>query len=245
MLNDSGIIDPTWECFIDNISIGSTPPSPVSANRWLFCDQLSLLDGPHVLTLNATIRISQTFWFDTIEYVPSPGVSLENKAIGIDSLDPQVLSSFDSRWSNIGNFANMTRQDSESLGWYGFIPTELPHVAAPASFSVDNEEPHNFMIRAIPADSQSVYNQLFFQTDTYPNGRHNLRVLFHGNSTTTPLTLDYLIIQNGTAASTTSGVSPSPTTSITDSVSGGASSNVGAIVGGNEEKSTKDQKYRK
>ncbi|CAA7269979.1 unnamed protein product [Cyclocybe aegerita] len=238
MLNDSGIIDPTWECFIDNISIGSTPPSPVSANRWLFCEQLSLLDGPHVLTLNATIRINQTFWFDTIEYVPSPGVSLENKAIGIDSLDPQVLRSFDSRWSNIGDFANMTRQDNalfsfdfygESLGWYGFIPTELPHVAAPASFSVDGEEPHNFMIRAIPADSQSVYNQLFFQTDTYPNGQHNLRVLFHGNSTTTPLTLDYLIIQNGT---TTASSSPSPTVSSTFPVSNGAPSNVGAIVGG-------------
>ena len=35
--NASGSQDPTWECFIDNTSIGWSPAPPMSVNNWILC----------------------------------------------------------------------------------------------------------------------------------------------------------------------------------------------------------------
>ena len=51
-------------------------------------------------------------------------------------------------------------------------------------------------------------------------GPHKLTVVYNGNSSTTPLTIDYLIIQNGTLTSSSSTANPTPT------------SRTGTIVGG-------------
>lgn len=109
ILNNSGVLDPTWECFIDDISIGATTPFPFPENNWVFCDHASLLDGPHILTVNATILKNQTFWFDDIQYVPSASVPLDQATIGIDNLDKQLLeSAYGTGWVALGNTANMT-----------------------------------------------------------------------------------------------------------------------------------------
>jgi len=85
--NDSGVLDPTWECFVDHISIGKTAPFQFAENNWLFCERTILVDGPHILTVNATVSKNQTFWFDAIQYVPSASVPLALKAILVDSDD--------------------------------------------------------------------------------------------------------------------------------------------------------------
>ena len=120
LLNDSGVLDPTWNCFVDNISIGPTTPFQYPENNWVFCDQEKLVDGPHILTVNATVMKAQTFWFDDIQYVPSASVSLEDDAVLVDSLDPQLQ--YGAGWQALGSTANMTSQ-TNSIFTFDFIGT--------------------------------------------------------------------------------------------------------------------------
>jgi hypothetical protein len=93
--NDTGTLDLTWECFIDNTSIGSSlPPALIdgSQNNWILCGGGSGLfqDGPHLLTVNANVSNQQTFWFDQIQYAPSASVSLNQSLLRIDSSDSAI-----------------------------------------------------------------------------------------------------------------------------------------------------------
>jgi len=140
-----------------------------------------------------------------------------------------------------------------SLAWYGIIPAERPHAATTCSFSIDNQSVVTFLLKGITEESaSSAYNQKFFETTTLPYGHHNITVTFQGNEQTTPLVLDYLVVQNGTAPEglstsrssskdTESSTSPpgsppgsSPTGKNTGSNVNGTSSksNVVVIVGG-------------
>ena len=100
------MLDPTWECFVDNISIGASDPFPYAENNWEFCHQDTLVDGAHILTVNATVSKNQTFWIDNIQYVPSASVSLDHKAIVVDHLDPEMQ--YGAGWQSLGATANMT-----------------------------------------------------------------------------------------------------------------------------------------
>ena len=267
LLNSSGVLDPSWECFIDGISIGAAAPFQFQENNWLFCSQNTLVDGPHVLTVNATVLKKQTFWLDYIEYVPSASVPLDGKAILIDNLDPQVEAAFGSGWGALGSTANMTGQTNSaftfnftgkcrsekylfayfqrgsilgvSLSWYGFIPTELPHSPATGSYSVDNGTPTSFLLKGLSTSATTtVYNQNFFTTPNFTQGQHEITVLFEGTGQTTPLTLDYMVIQNGTTpVTTTTGSGSTATTSsssspaLTSNNSTGGKGNTGIIVG--------------
>ena len=106
ILNSSGVLDPTWDCFVDGISIGPTTPFAFAENNWIFCKHLDLVDGPHILTVNATVLSNQTFWFDNIQYSPSAGVPLDNASIIVDSLDSQLH--YGTGWGALGGGANMT-----------------------------------------------------------------------------------------------------------------------------------------
>lgn len=111
--NDSGVYDPSWECFVDNISIGQTPPSTAVDNYWVLCEYHQLVDGPHVITVNATVMKAQTFWFDQIQYLPSSSVSIDNAAIIVDNADPAM--EFGDGWGDLGNFCNTTNAPSATL----------------------------------------------------------------------------------------------------------------------------------
>ena len=125
-----------------------------------------------------------------------------------------------------------------SLAWYGFIPTELPHAATTGAYSIDGQSAVSFLLKGLPAESITIYNQKFFETTTLPYGHHKITVLYQGSGETTPLTLDYLIVQNGTVpvgSSTSTSLGPSPTgknagSNTNDTTS--SKSNVGAIAGG-------------
>jgi hypothetical protein len=101
--NASGTQDPTWECFIDNSSIGwSTAPS-TSENNWILCGS-QFQDGPHVLTVKANVSNQQTFWFDQIQYNPSASVSLNQSLLRIDSSDPVIQ--YSSGWQSLVQLIN-------------------------------------------------------------------------------------------------------------------------------------------
>jgi hypothetical protein len=81
--------DPSWECFVDNVSIGSNPRFPFPENNRVFCEDDSLPDTQHTITLRATVS-GQTLWFDRILYSPSSSVNLDLSFITIDAGDPAV-----------------------------------------------------------------------------------------------------------------------------------------------------------
>jgi len=116
--NDSGVLDPTWQCFVDNVSIDVSKPFQYAENNWPFCSQDSLVDGPHTLTVNATVMKSQTFWIDNIQYIPSASVPLNQTAVVVDSLDPQLQ--YGQGWQALGGVANMTVVPG-SIFMYNFI----------------------------------------------------------------------------------------------------------------------------
>ena len=95
---------PLWSCYVDGVEI---EPFEYTGNSWLFCHSNSLIDGPHTITVNVTVTNNQTFWFDRIEYVPSPGVSLANKVISVDSPDPAMK--FSDGWIDYVQIGNWTQ----------------------------------------------------------------------------------------------------------------------------------------
>ena len=98
--NASGTQDPTWECFIDNTSIGWSPASSTSENNWILCGggPGQFQDGPHLLTVKANVSNQQTFWFDQIQYAPSASVSLNQSLLRIDSSDSIIQ--YSSGWQS-------------------------------------------------------------------------------------------------------------------------------------------------
>ncbi|EFI28315.1 hypothetical protein CC1G_13844 [Coprinopsis cinerea okayama7 len=201
--NSSGVIDPTWDCLIDGVSIGPTRPFEFAENNWVFCDWRNGLPGRH--TLEVQVRSEgQTFWVDQIQYLPSPGAEVEKPAVMVGIQDHAIK--YGKGWTTLGGTANMTRERGSvvevefigtRLSWWGFIPTELPHDSTSGAFAIDGEEPTNFPLRGLPEESATIYNQMFFQTAELLPGPHKLFVMYRGSSSTTPLTLTHLLIHDG------------------------------------------------
>jgi len=107
--------DPSWECFVDKISIGATQPFEFAENNWLLCEQEQLVDGPHVVTVNVTqdTAAGRTFWFDNINYTPSLSVPKDGAYILIDNFDPDLF--YGDGWGPLGGFANLTTTTSAEL----------------------------------------------------------------------------------------------------------------------------------
>ncbi|KAF4617200.1 hypothetical protein D9613_005641 [Agrocybe pediades] len=232
--NDSGILDPQWSCFVDGIEIGASAPFQFPENNWLFCSHDQLTDGPHVLSVNATVAKQQTFWIDKIHYVPSTDVSLGNQVILVDRNDPALQ--FDDAWTVLDVDRKITTQTNSiltfefvgawiienqffpkaqyhigaSLSWYGMIPANYPKTASKGSYVIDDGPPTMFQLQGLPPDGvTNGYYQEFFQTPKYPAGPHKIVVTYLGDSQSTPLTLDYLLVQKGTpdTAPTTTSIS--------------------------------------
>ncbi|GLB39931.1 hypothetical protein LshimejAT787_0704410 [Lyophyllum shimeji] len=230
--------DPTWECFVDKISIGSAKPFPAEENNWFLCGQDVLNDGQHEITVNVTTT-GHTFWLDYLIFTPSPNASYDEAVLIVENNDRAIF--LDSSWGSLGGSANMTTVKGsqakfdfvgKSVTWVGFIPTELAHAPASGAFTIDGGSPISFKLNGLPADATTtVYNQAFFTTPDLTPGPHTLRVTYNGaDGPATPLTLDYLYVTN------TSITNPASAGS-TDTPNGSHNSSssktpVGAVVGG-------------
>lgn len=64
-----------------------------------------------------------------------------------------------------------------------------------ASFSVDGGTEDTFQLQGLSPNATTAYNQLLFRTNVYPHGPHTLTVNFKGGNNTTPLSLDYILLQ--------------------------------------------------
>ncbi len=85
-----GAIFPTWTCSIDGIN-WPTNPFTSPENRWSLCENDSLSDGEHTITVQIQVPEGQQFWFDYMQYLPSDNVPLDNANMYVDSTDPDIL----------------------------------------------------------------------------------------------------------------------------------------------------------
>lgn len=102
---------------MDNVSIGRTELFDGRLNNWVLCDDQSLVDGPHTLTVRVR-SAGQTFWLDHIQYTPSADVSLESALVKVDNLDPEII--YGSEWQPLGDSANLTDVTGTKLS-FNFI----------------------------------------------------------------------------------------------------------------------------
>jgi hypothetical protein len=101
-----------------------------------------------------------------------------------------------------------------SLSWFGYIKHPSSRFETTGTYSIDGEPPINFTLSGLPpgpGSTSTLSNQKFFQIDQLSPTSHKLQVQYAGSDSKTPLTLDYLIIQNGTSSSTTTPTSSLPT----------------------------------
>ncbi|KIM40729.1 hypothetical protein M413DRAFT_166901 [Hebeloma cylindrosporum] len=210
-----GATDPSWECFLDNVSIGSKPPISFAENNWVFCQADSLPDAQHNITLRATVRNQNTFWFDRIVYSPSPTMNLDSSLILIDANDPAVT--YGPGWQLMRDIGTMTQQSGAkatvtfsgtSLKWFSLIPGDMPHASTSATYSVDGGTPVTFLLAGLADGAMEPYNQLFFEASGLTAGQHRIEVVHGGNRQTTPLSVNYLIIQNAPLPAGSTPISP-------------------------------------
>lgn len=99
------------------------------------------------------------------------------------------------------------------LSFYGMIPGELPISPSLAAYSIDGGPSTPVALKGLSPGSVTLYNQKFFETPTLPYGLHTLKVTYDGDdgNASTPLVLDFLLIQNGSIAPNTTTSLPAST----------------------------------
>ena len=124
-----------------------------------------------------------------------------------------------------------------ALGSYvevrGFQTPTMPRLPSDATYSIDGGpsvpfiiQPYQDKFRGLP-ESRTLYRVNQVETAPVPSGDHMLEITFLGNSSTVPLTVDYLLVGFG-------GAKPSTNPTIRGGSSGVEAKKpaVGAIVGG-------------
>ena len=124
-VNTTDGFDPSWECFVDKISIGTFgfPHVGTPENQATLCgDMYYLSDGPHEFTVKVTQRTAdgQNFWFDYILYTPSADVSVEEALIRVENVDPAI--SYSPGWRPLVDLANSTSSSNANIS-FDFVGT--------------------------------------------------------------------------------------------------------------------------
>ncbi|KAJ6481871.1 hypothetical protein C8R45DRAFT_1003328 [Mycena sanguinolenta] len=240
--NANNVTDPTWDCYVDQVKIANPNPTFGSPeNWWGLCDTSGLSSGFHILTINVQSN-GQPFYLDQIIYTPLPTVEYDVAVVEYTNTDPAV--SFGTGWQEWG-VQNVTQTTGAQVALnfhgtqaslYGYVPKELPHNSTTGSYTIDGGPAIAFTLSGLTAQSATVYNNLFFQTNTLTSASHNLVVTYAGDTTKTPLAVGSFYVTNTSA--------PSPSNSPTSSAPGNPaqsdstsnmktkSSPVGAIAGG-------------
>ncbi|KAH6879650.1 hypothetical protein BKA70DRAFT_206662 [Coprinopsis sp. MPI-PUGE-AT-0042] len=242
--NESGIIDPTWECLVDGVDIGATDPFPFQENNWSFCNWKDGTPGEHTLTVRVRSQ-GQTFWVDRVQYVPSPKASVASgSVISVSHLDNAIT--LGDGWVPLGGDANLTTTRGATaevefvgtkLSWIGYIPNQFEKAPTTGAYTIDGGPATSFALKGLTESQPAMYNQKFFETPLLSPGPHRVFVVYQGSSETTPLTLTNLLIEGGNFTAPLPGdpsiFAPGANSSSTASDGeGGSKPPIGAIVGG-------------
>lgn len=109
------------------------------------------------------------------------------------------------------------------MTWLGYYANSQALLSTTATYSIDGQTPTSFSLRG--GATGQLLNQIMFQTPQLSSGSHKLDIVYQGNSQSTPLTINVLIVQNG--ESSASSISALPSSSGTQ-ISG---THVTSIVG--------------
>ncbi|KAF9485593.1 hypothetical protein BDN70DRAFT_871263 [Pholiota conissans] len=223
-----GVQDPSWTCEVD----GTTLPLPSSfaymENNWILCTWSNIGAGKHTLTVTVTSS-SQAFLFDKFQYIPSSTADVTNADLLLDQNDAALQ--YGSGWQNLGTIAKMAPAGGAvvtlpfygtGIRWFGTAPTEMPHGATTATYTIDGGSATTFDVPGVVNSVTTQYFQLIFEKDSLPLGHHTLQVTSQGTSSLTPLVLANIVIEGGSvqepAASTPIVTSADPSkVTVTDS----------------------------
>ncbi|KAH9481886.1 hypothetical protein JR316_0006416 [Psilocybe cubensis] len=218
------VTNPSWECFIDGLSgpIVAQPGSAVFGNNIPLCAVSGLQDGSeHTITTRARVEGDRTFWFDYVRYLPSASVPLDNATLWIDAGDSQIqystgwesasaLTNNENGFPKVVNTAGPALEFSfvgNMISWYAASLNPNLNRKGSASFSIDNGTLTTFGVFDHPTISNAILpsNILLFHASipSSPTQKsHKLQVAYDSTSKDTqvvqPLSLDHLIVQNGT-----------------------------------------------
>lgn len=87
---------PSWECFVDQVSINNTPPFSAAQNNWILCEK-ALKAGPHTLSIKIAPSTNDTFWFDHLRYTPLPNASFSEAVLYVPSQEVNLTSNWEPR----------------------------------------------------------------------------------------------------------------------------------------------------
>ncbi|KAJ7741779.1 hypothetical protein DFH07DRAFT_750828 [Mycena maculata] len=241
----NNVSDPTWTCYVDEIPIGSQNPTfQFPENNWNLCAQSELTAGPHNLTIQVQSK-GQAFYLDDLVYTPTPDVTFERAVVIYPNTDPAV--SFGAGWDTFGGENGTQSKGAQvALNFHGtsvtpfaFVPTERPHNATSATYSIDGGASVNFALQGLAAGNSSTvateYNVPLFTTPELEAGTHNLVVTYEGDGDHTPLVVQGFYVTNTTTPASSSSSTTSPAfSSNTSSVNLASSrhSPAGVIAGG-------------
>ncbi|KAJ3511650.1 hypothetical protein NLJ89_g3973 [Agrocybe chaxingu] len=206
----NGRRDPDFECAIDGKSIEGIGFYTSSANytsHLLFCTVPDLPDGEHTLTLNAVTTGARAISVDQFQYMASPMINIDNERVLVDATSDNAR--YSSGWeSKVWYSYTYGRGESAildfvgvSVKWYGVAPNlSQANGQSTAGYMVDGREEVNFTLPGIPEGSPTgdFRNVLMFETPSLSPGRHQLKVTHYGDYLSTPLSLDYVVVQNAT-----------------------------------------------
>lgn len=239
--SQSGVLDPSWGCFVDGESYPVPPVMPADQNNWRLCDFDSLQEGVHNITILVTSR-SRHFWLDYITYNPSPNPIVRSPVefARIENQDRAIR--YDASWRPLAEMAYYTATPEASMAitfagtsiaWYGVIPAEMSNGSAIAMYSIDGS---GFVPFDIPSRSSTreptMYNQPFFTTPTLSEGTHTLNVTYMGDRDLAPLVLDYLIIHNARAANNPQTISIATPTAVPETSAAASAGPSGGTIAG-------------
>ncbi|KAF8202251.1 hypothetical protein BJ912DRAFT_944242 [Pholiota molesta] len=243
---------PEWECIIDGNSLGvlSIDPSITFPQNNIGICQSVLADGPHELVVKITTNAVSPFWVDGIQFTPSANADFSNATLKVYNTDPNIkFSGSDFVTSTYGVKLTQTNGATatfdfvgKSLTWVGYIFAGYANVSSSATYSIDNGSPVSF---ALPTNTGSYGNSIFFKTPDLTLGPHTLVVTHQGNNISMPLVLDYFFVSNTTfptgaptsstvigGGTTTKGVGSDTTGSPTVTPLPAHKSHTGPIAGG-------------
>ncbi|KAF9051466.1 hypothetical protein BJ165DRAFT_1448969 [Panaeolus papilionaceus] len=192
-----------------------------------------------------------TFYFDRVIYTPTNTSDFDASSWHLfEANHPSV--SYESGWSNFRDIGNYTTTNGgsvtisyfgKSVIFAGAVPGDFSVTPTTAQYAVDDGKPTTFRLAGLPSSrSMEQYNQAFFQTPLLPQAQHTLKVSYGGNNSTTPLTLNFFMIQHdpiltngrggGGAGNNTSNNSDGKQDTAHEKSTIGIAGIVGAVVGG-------------
>ncbi|KAJ3511613.1 hypothetical protein NLJ89_g4002 [Agrocybe chaxingu] len=199
---DSGSERLEWECLIDGKPLASSTSMAaiVPENNWRFCEWDDLPAGPlHTVIYNVTGGTGgRGFFFDRIDYSPTPGSTRSNHSVIIAASDPRIT--YSPSWRPLG--LNKMTSVHESTMSFDFVGTSIAFYGqalasqnkTDINYRIDSQMPINLDLPGNLNLTQN--NQLYFETPTHTTGKHTLTVTYFGNPGVLPLILSSLIVHN-------------------------------------------------